>query len=145
MSTRRGPRGELIRAFPPPGSRCEVSILIGDSHSAEFAARVEKELDGQQVDFLFIDGDHTEAGVEADYRTYSRLVRKGGIVAFHDIAEKQDQPGNEVQHFWRRLKQEAVTEEIIEDPDQTGFGIGLVRVAAGIGAPSAPEADRTAR
>lgn len=123
-----GPRGELIKAFPPPGSGCEVSILTGDSHSPDFAARLEKELGGREVDFLFIDGDHTEAGVEADYRTYSRLVREGGIIAFHDIADRQDQPGNEVQHFWKRLKREAATEEIIEDRDQTGFGIGIVRV-----------------
>lgn len=123
-----GPRGELIRSFPPPGSGCKVSILTGDSHSAEFAARVERELGGKKVDLLFIDGDHTEAGVEADYRAYSHLVREGGLIGFHDIADKQDQPGNEVQIFWKRLKQEAVTEEIIEDRDQTGFGIGIVRV-----------------
>lgn len=123
-----GPRGELVRAFPPPGSDCKVSIMTGDSHAAEFAVQVEKELGGAQVDFLFIDGDHREAGVEADYRTYRHLVRKSGIIAFHDIADKQDQPGNEVQHFWKRLKQEAVTEEIIEDRNQTGFGIGIVRV-----------------
>lgn len=123
-----GPRGELVRAFPPRGSDCKVSILTGDSHSAEFAARVEKELGGKQVDFLFIDGDHREAGVEADYRAYRHLVREGGIIGFHDIADKQDQPGNEVQHFWKRLKQEAETQEIIENRDQTGFGIGIVRV-----------------
>ncbi len=123
-----GPRGQLIRAFPPPGSGCKVSILTGDSHSADFAARVEKELGGAPVDFLFIDGDHREAGVEADYRTYRHLVREGGIIGFHDIADKQDQPGNEVQHFWKRLKQEAETQEIIEDRNQTGFGIGIVRV-----------------
>lgn len=123
-----GPRGELIRAFPPPASGCKVSILTGDSHATDFAAEVEKEVGGAQVDFLFIDGDHTEAGVEADYRTYRHLVREGGIIAFHDIADNQDQPGNEVQHFWKRLKQEAVTEEIIEDRGQTGFGIGIVRV-----------------
>ena len=122
-----GPRGELIKAFPPPGSGCAVSILTGDSHSADFAARVEAELGGAPVDFLFIDGDHREAGVEADYRTYRHLVRKGGLIAFHDIADKQDQPGNEVQHFWKRLKQEAETQEIIEDRNQTGFGIGVVR------------------
>ena len=123
-----GPRGELIRAFPPPESGCQVSVMTGDSHSPEFVERVEKELSGKAVDFLFIDGDHREAGVEADYRNYRHLVREGGIIAFHDIADKQDQPGNEVQHFWKRLKQEIRAEEIIENPDQTGFGIGIVRV-----------------
>lgn len=123
-----GPRGELIRRFAPPASKCRVVMMTGDSHSADFADRLEQEMAGQKADFLFIDGDHTEAGVEADYRTYRHLVRDGGLIAFHDIADKQDQPGNEVQHLWKRLKQEAVTEEIIEDRNQTGFGIGLVRI-----------------
>lgn len=123
-----GPRGDLIRAFPPPDSACRVVTMTGDSHSPEFAQRVENELGGEKVDFLFIDGDHREAGVEADYRTYRPMVREGGMIAFHDIADKQDQPGNEVQHFWKRLKQEAEVEEFIEDRDQTGFGIGVVRV-----------------
>ena len=123
-----GPRGDLIRRFAPPGSDCRVVMLTGDSHSTDFARRVEQELAGRKADFLFIDGDHTEAGVEADYRTYRHVVRRGGLIAFHDIAEKQDQPGNEVQHFWKRLKQEAETAEIIEDRNQTGFGIGIVRV-----------------
>jgi len=36
-------------------------------------------------DFLFIDGDHTYEGVEGDFEMYSPLVRRGGIIAFHDI------------------------------------------------------------
>jgi len=124
-----GPRGELIQAFPPPGSSCRVSILTGDSHSDNFVKLVARELGGKQVDFLFIDGDHREAGVKADYRNYRPFVRKGGLIAFHDIAEKQDQPGNEVQHFWKYLKQEeSDTMEFIADRDQVGFGIGIVRV-----------------
>ncbi len=126
-----GPRGELIRAFPPPGSGCRVTLLTGDSHAPEFRQRVERELGGERVDFLFIDGDHREQGVEADYRNYRHLVREGGIIAFHDIAERQDEPGNEVQHFWKRLKQEVpAVEEFIQDRDQVGFGIGIVRLVA---------------
>lgn len=126
-----GPRGDLIRAFPPPGSDCRVTLLTGDSHSPDFIERVARELGGESVDFLFIDGDHREAGVEADYRNYKHLVRDGGMIAFHDIADQQREPGNEVQHFWKRLKQEAETEEIIEDRNQIGFGIGVVRVRLG--------------
>ncbi len=123
-----GPRGELIRRFPPPASACRVTLMTGDSHSAEFAGRVEKELAGQQVDFLFIDGDHREAGVEADYENYRHLVKKGGLIAFHDIAENQSEAGNEVQHFWKRVKKGLKTEELIENRDQVGFGIGVVQV-----------------
>ena len=119
---------ELLEALPPPGSSCKVTLLSGNSHDAAFRRRVEAELRGEQVDLLFIDGDHTEAGVEKDYRDYHHLVRPGGIIAFHDIVEKQPLPTNQVYHFWQRIKRETVTEEFIADPRQCGFGIGIIRV-----------------
>ena len=36
------------------------------------------------IDFLFIDGDHTEEGVIRDWSEWHRFVRPGGRVAFHD-------------------------------------------------------------
>ena len=119
---------DLVRAFPPPGSQCEVSVMIGDSHSAEFLERVRKELNGEPVDFLFIDGDHTEAGVRQDYEDYSPLVRPGGLIAFHDIVDDQPLPTNEVQHFWKKLSPGQETKEFIDNPKQCGFGIGVLRV-----------------
>lgn len=41
-------------------------------------------LKGQQVDFLFIDGDHSIEGVTSDWESFSPFVHSGGIVAFHD-------------------------------------------------------------
>ena len=121
-------QSELFEALPPPGSSCRVTLLSGDSHDPAFARKVEAELQGEQVDVLFIDGDHTEAGVEKDYQDYHHLVRPGGIIAFHDIVEKQPLPTNQVYYFWRRLKQNAHSEEFISDPNQSGFGIGIIRV-----------------
>ena len=37
-----------------------------------------------EVDLVFIDGDHSEAGCELDWLCWSPLVRVGGSVAFHD-------------------------------------------------------------
>ena len=121
-------RRSLYEAFPPENSGCVVTHLNGDSHENSFLKKVENELGGEQVDFLFIDGDHTEAGVEADYNDYHHLVRSGGIIAFHDIVEKQAIPSNQVYHFWKRLKKTTTTEEFVNNPDQTGYGIGIVRV-----------------
>jgi predicted O-methyltransferase YrrM len=120
--------GDLVRAFPPPGSQCEVSVLIGDSHSAEFLERVRKELDGEPVDFLFIDGDHTEAGVRQDYEFYSPLVRPGGLIAFHDIVDDQPLETNQVQHFWKKIKPGREIKEFVDNPQQCGFGIGVLKV-----------------
>lgn len=120
----------LFQAFPPPGSNCRVTLLSGDSHDAAFKQRVARALDGRKADFIFIDGDHTEAGVGADYRDYCEFARPGGIIAFHDIVERQPLPGNQVYHFWQKVKRGQVTEEFVNDPNQCGFGIGIIRVPA---------------
>jgi cephalosporin hydroxylase len=127
----------LFTRFPPPGSQCKVTLMSGNSHSPEFKARVARELNGTKVDFLFIDGDHTEPGVTADYLDYKEFVRPGGLIAFHDILESQPLPINQVFHQWKRLKHLAPVEEFVNDPGQRGFGIGLLHVPEQ-GAPDLP-------
>jgi cephalosporin hydroxylase len=119
---------ELAPTFPPPASKCEVKLMIGDSHSPEFVGRVREALGNRTVDFLFIDGDHTEAGVEADFKDYGPLVRPGGFIGFHDIVESQPRSTTRVHYFWQRIKDLAEHQEFIADPDQCGFGIGVIRV-----------------
>ena len=38
----------------------------------------------QPIDLLVIDGDHTVEGVKCDWNDWSRFVRPGGVVIFHD-------------------------------------------------------------
>lgn len=121
-------QGELYRALPPPGSKCKVTLLSGNSHEPAFKQRVAEALAGRQADFLFIDGDHTESGVTADFSDYKEFVRPGGIIAFHDIVESQPLPTNQVYYLWKRIKNEYPTEEFVNDPNQCGFGIGIIRV-----------------
>jgi predicted O-methyltransferase YrrM len=118
----------LFSRFPPPGSDCQVTLLSGNSHEASFKARLAQELNGEKADFMFIDGDHTESGVEADYNDYKEFVRPGGLIAFHDIVEKQPLPTNQVYHLWKRIKVGADMQEFVADQNQCGFGIGLLRV-----------------
>jgi cephalosporin hydroxylase len=126
----RDAQRSLLEALPPPGSACKVTLLTGNSHAAAFKQRVTQELGGKKADFLFIDGDHTESGVAQDYNDYKEFVRPGGIIAFHDIVESQPLPDNLVYHFWKKVKPGQVTEEFINDPNQCGFGIGIIRVPA---------------
>lgn len=122
------PMAPLFKQLPPPGSQCEVVLLSGNSHEPEFLAGVERELNGEKVDFLFIDGDHTEAGVTADFNDYRHLVRSGGLIAFHDIVESQPLPTNQVGRLWAHLKPSYQAQEFINDPKQCGFGIGVIQV-----------------
>ncbi|MCW9023521.1 MAG: class I SAM-dependent methyltransferase [Gammaproteobacteria bacterium] len=121
-------RIDLFKYFPRPDSTCQTIFIEGDSHTQEMKQRVMQTLDGEQVDFLFIDGDHSEKGVEMDYEMYHELVRPGGIIAFHDIIENQPVKGNQVYYFWQRLKEKVKYEEVIGSTDQCGFGIGIVYV-----------------
>jgi hypothetical protein len=38
------------------------------------------------IDFLFIDGDHSETAVQQDWETWHRYLVPGGVVVFHDAA-----------------------------------------------------------
>ena len=44
---------------------------------------------------MFIDGDHSEEGLLADWRTWSPLVEPGGIVALHDSRSTPERPIDE--------------------------------------------------
>jgi predicted O-methyltransferase YrrM len=120
-----------------PGQR--ITCLRADSQLGGTVAAVRRWLDGDALDVLFIDGDHSLAGVASDYDLYAPFVRPGGIIAFHDIVpDFKTRHGivtgsdvGEVPAFWRDLKARGVpTRELVEDPEQDGFGIGVV-VGAG--------------
>ena len=102
-----------------------MHLIRGDSHSEEVSARVKRIT--QSLDVLFIDGDHTYDGVKSDFLMYAPLVRPGGIVAFHDIAEHPEKAGGDVPRFWNEVKTLHRHEEIIENPEQ-GWGIGVLYI-----------------
>lgn len=106
--------------------RQRLHLLRGDSHTFWMPKRVRESLRGQPLDYLFIDGDHRYEGVKKDFETYARLVRRGGVIALHDIADGENSGG--VPEFWREIKQEFRHEEFIEGPQQAGNGIGVLYV-----------------
>jgi hypothetical protein len=47
----------------------------------------------ENVDFVFIDGDHAPESCRADWELFSRWVVPGGVVVLHDA--RKDKPGGE--------------------------------------------------
>ncbi len=47
------------------------------------------------IDFIFIDGDHSWDGIDKDWHNWSVKVRKGGIIALHDAAVPPFDPSRE--------------------------------------------------
>jgi len=106
----------------------KIKLLRADSHSKSTFDKVKTILSERQLDLLFIDGDHTYEGVKKDFEMYSGLVKKGGLIAFHDICYHAPETGSEVHKFWHEIKQCYQHEEIIKNEKQGWAGIGLVFV-----------------
>jgi predicted O-methyltransferase YrrM len=97
------PNGVLSAVDPFPVGRLGFSVQRHIAHhevSAVANGRVEwlrttgsdAARDHDPVDFVFIDGDHSEAGLLADWDAWSPLVEPGGIVALHDSRSTPERP-----------------------------------------------------
>jgi predicted O-methyltransferase YrrM len=78
----------------------------------------------KELDFLFIDGDHRYEAIKNDFYMYYPLVRKGGIIALHDIAENEEGGGHK---FWNEIKNKFKHKEFLLS-DKKDKGIGVVYV-----------------
>jgi predicted O-methyltransferase YrrM len=105
-----------------------IFLVQADSHSASSLSTVKSILKDQEVDFLFIDGDHTYEGVKKDFQMYSQLVHKGGLVAFHDICRGPPELAGAVNKFWNEIKPGYVHKEIVNSSNQVGYGIGVLYI-----------------
>jgi len=82
-----------------------------------------------QIDLLYIDGDHSIKGVFADFNTYYNDVRVGGYLILHDIYPSMcdvDGPRALIDHF---NASEVIPQqiELIEMQTRDGFGIAILR------------------
>jgi predicted O-methyltransferase YrrM len=113
----------LFRRFPRRSQ--QLHLIRADSHSPRTKERVREILDGEQLDYLFLDGDHTYSGVQRDFQMYAPLVRSGGIVAFHDITTYKRESQCQVGKFWREIKPHYQHREIIGDVDEGSLPIAV--------------------
>ncbi len=100
---------------------CKYDMIPQNSQLPQTREKLEALLQGRKIDFLFIDADHSYAGVKKDYELYSPLVRSGGLIGFHDIRPKNDQM---VYGLWHELiAAGAQTTEVVTDETKCGIGI----------------------
>jgi cephalosporin hydroxylase len=120
-------RVPIFKFFPVLNQK--LHLIRGDSHDPAIQSLVRSRMGkNRKLDLLFIDGDHTYEGVKADFEAYAPLVRSGGVIAFHDIAEHPKESGCEVARFWQEIKSLYAHEEIIENQQQGWAGIGILKV-----------------
>jgi predicted O-methyltransferase YrrM len=100
----------------------DAHAVIGDSTHPETVKRV-KSL--APFDLVFIDGNHTDPFVRADWKNYGPL---GRIVAFHDISWVERNPPIHkvpihVPQFWNEIKGDYRHTEIRYCPCDYGIGV----------------------
>lgn len=105
-----------------------LHLVRENSHSIQTLKTVEALCEGEKIDFLFIDGDHTYEGVKQDFEFYAPLVREGGLIAFHDILPRKDIPEIQVAPFWQEIYPSYEAWEFIgSEGSGRQIGCGLIR------------------
>lgn len=118
-----------------PGA--ELHAIAGDSHDLGTLLRVQFALAGRPVDFLFVDGDHTEQGCRADVDDYAPLLSPSGLLCLHDVALHCPEQHVGVQPVWEALRGLPGAFEFVDpEPGQVALGYGFVPAVA-LGAPTA--------
>lgn len=80
----------------------DVHKIEGYSQTDAVFQKVVSLLGDTLFDFIFIDGGHLYQEVRQDFELYRPLVRRGGVMAFHDVVLT----GNdtcEVYRFWNEM------------------------------------------
>lgn len=106
-------RTPLYKSFATYNQK--MYLIRANSHKISTLEIIKKILRGRELDFLFIDGDHTYEGVKKDYEMYGRLVRKSGMIAFYDIVFS-----TEVERFWNDIKVNFKHVECVDNWNQDG-------------------------
>lgn len=97
----------------------ELLTITGSSHDADVILEAAEH---RPYDWIFLDADHHDDAVRADWRHYSAMAGADAIVALHDVAPSSD-PTIHVDQLWFELAHEYAIEEY-RVPG--GYGIGVV-------------------
>lgn len=104
------------------------NYIGGDSHNENNIKQAKDFLNNESIHLFFCDGDHSYAGVKADFENFKDLYKKDyTIVVFHDIYDSQyhRSAGCFVHDFWNEIKLEYKHIELKYENNIWG-GIGIL-------------------
>ena len=106
-------------------AKVELITLIGNSGKTTIIQSVEEY---SPFDFIFIDGGHEYKTANNNYEIYWPMLRKGGIMAFHDIGSSDENVNNiDVGRWWRDMRQmhrfEGKVIDIVARQGRWGIGV----------------------
>ena len=97
----------------------DVRTVEGDCLLPETVEACRKILNGDLVDWLFIDATHEYAPAYKDFHNYKEFVRPGGYIGFHDVSSHEP-----MRPLWKDIKKEyGMAAEFLH-----GHGIGIIQM-----------------
>jgi len=100
----------------------KIYFIRKDSHKKITKDQLIRKLKRRKIDFLFIDGDHRYAGVKKDWTLYAPLMKRNGLIVFHDILFHPKMPKCKVDRLWNEIKRKYQNREFIDKYDDRGWG-----------------------
>lgn len=89
--------------------------------SVDAASKVDNDLD-----FVYIDGDHSLEGIFYDIYTWVPKLKVGGICAGHDWKLKENMPNSGINDYWGKQLPYAVTEVVTYYARRYGYKVKVV-------------------
>lgn len=111
-----------LRAFPSVGQR--LDLIRARSQDPATVQRVRALVGPEGFDLLFIDGDHRYGPARSDFELYAPIVRKHGLIAFHDIAPNPGDNRVDVPRLWAEIRGISPSIEVCK-PGRPGSGLGI--------------------
>lgn len=127
------PKGDIKKFRTYKRKNQRLFFLRKDSQNRDTKKELMTITKDRKIDFLFIDGDHRYSGVKRDWKLYSPLVKRNGLIVFHDILFHPEVPECKVDKLWNEIKTNYRYKEIIDRDDDRGWGqwggIGIIYYA----------------
>ena len=83
-----------------------------------------KKYKNKAYDYIYIDGDHSYEGVRRDFDLFWPMLRKEGLMVFHDISIKEKLPEGDY-GVWKLWKEEKKKNSI--EFNYLGSGLGILQ------------------
>lgn len=120
------PKSLIKEAIESAGFSDIIHLIESDSKSA--ASHLDSLLGTDEIDLLFIDGDHSISGCKSDFELYASHVAVGGYIIFHDIFPKycgHEGPRFVLDNFVVNAPEQYQLVEMVTAP--TNYGIAIVK------------------
>lgn len=120
------PKSLVAKTIDSAGFADFVHFIESDSKTA--AMNFNSWLGQDEIDLLFIDGDHTIEGCKADFELFAARVAVGGYIILHDIFPEfcgHEGPRFVIDHLLNNNRHQYQVIEMVTAPHN--FGIAIIR------------------